>query len=111
MVSRLLLRSPPARSCFQAATAAQAESLRSLVLVGKWVMCRELRGCRQFLCFVAVLFSVLLQWDANSEIDLAGYKVYRDGELIATLPKAQTEYLDPSGGNIYFVRAFNLSGL
>lgn len=61
--------------------------------------------------FLLMLWLVIaLQWDPNSEPDLAGYKIYRDGLLIASVPKGTTEYTDNAGGNMYFVTAYNTAG-
>ncbi len=38
--------------------------------------------------------SIQLTWDANSESDVAGYHVYRDGEKLTTTPVTDSEYLD-----------------
>jgi hypothetical protein len=55
---------------------------------------------------------VKLTWSANTEDDLAGYKIYRDGVVIATVGKV-TSYLDttasPGTTYTYEVAAYNTS--
>lgn len=61
-----------------------------------------------------------LTWDAVSEnvdgspiTDLAGYKIYRNGEMIAAVTKDTLTYRDAdlaSGGYCYEVTAFDESG-
>lgn len=57
--------------------------------------------------------SVQLNWETNSESDLAGYNVYRDGELLTQTLISNTQYTDTalSEGTVsYTVRAVDLAG-
>ena len=57
---------------------------------------------------------VRLNWNANSEPDLAGYLVFRDGELLTAEPISDTELLDldlPDGFFVYTVLAIDRAGL
>ncbi|MDX2000453.1 MAG: CARDB domain-containing protein, partial [Thermoanaerobaculia bacterium] len=54
-----------------------------------------------------------LDWNPNSEPDLAGYFVYRDGVKITPLPVPTNEYLDlglTEGPYVYTVTAVDLAG-
>jgi hypothetical protein len=60
----------------------------------------------------AKVHQITLQWSDNAQ-DEAGYRVYRDGELIATLPENSTSLMDnaPYGGPFtYAVESFNNVG-
>jgi fibronectin type 3 domain-containing protein len=56
-----------------------------------------------------------LSWQANSEGDVAGYKIYRDNSQIAEVNKTLTAYSDnlvlPGTTYIYKITAFNTDGL
>lgn len=53
-------------------------------------------------------------WAANSETDLAGYKIYRDGVVVALIRGDMTSYSDrnvlPATTYTYSVTAFDLAG-
>jgi hypothetical protein len=54
-----------------------------------------------------------LSWTANTEADLAGYKVYRDGSALTALPITATTYTDlalAAGSYAYQVSAVDTSG-
>ncbi|HEX5057349.1 MAG TPA: CARDB domain-containing protein [Gammaproteobacteria bacterium] len=59
--------------------------------------------------------SLRLHWNANSESDLAGYLLYRDGVQLTPEPITATEYLDTALGGqgkyTYVVRAVDRAGL
>ena len=76
---------------------------------------------KSVLVLFALLFSltcyaedVTLQWDANTERDLAGYKIYRDGVKVGEDVLVGTEtYIDAglSDGDYYWnVTAFDTEG-
>ena len=68
-------------------------------------------GVTDFICDPK-LYRVTLQWIDTSDNE-AGFKVFRDGTLLATLPANSTSYLDdpPFGGPYtYEVLAFNDGG-
>lgn len=64
--------------------------------------------------------SALFEWDANTETDLAGYKIYKGtssgqfGAPIATLPSSATSYeatgLQKAAAYFFVVTAFDTSG-
>ena len=51
-------------------------------------------------------------WTANTEPDLAGYNLYRNGQFVKTLQKDATECTDESheGFSVYYLTAFDTSG-
>ena len=60
-------------------------------------------------CATGQMYQVLLQW-VDGATDETGYRVYRDGTVIATLPANSTSYTDnpPLGGPYtYAVEAYN----
>jgi flagellar hook assembly protein FlgD len=57
--------------------------------------------------------TVTLNWSANSEGDLAGYKVYRDGSLISTIALPDTTADDTPSENgtyVYTISAYDTNG-
>ena len=56
--------------------------------------------------------TVTLSWTANTEPDLAGYLLYRNGVYVKTLAKDATECTDETqeGLNVYTLTAFDTSG-
>ena len=58
--------------------------------------------------------TVKLSWSASTEVDLAGYKIYRDNAKIAEVGKTQTTYTDstvePNTTYKYELTAYNVSG-
>jgi hypothetical protein len=60
-------------------------------------------------CATGQMYRVMLQW-VDVATDETGYRVYRDGTVIATLPANSTSYTDnpPLGGPYtYAVEAYN----
>ncbi len=58
-------------------------------------------------------YNARLTWTANTEQDLAGYAVYRDGVRITPTLLTETTYFDANlaeGRYVYTVRAFDLAG-
>jgi hypothetical protein len=56
---------------------------------------------------------VHLSWNANSEADLVGYHVYRDGNRLTTDPVTATTYVDPAvleGRHQYTISAIDQAG-
>lgn len=57
---------------------------------------------------------IRVTWRANTESDLAGYRVYRNGVVIATLRKSYTTYTDtgllPAVTYNYNITAFDIAG-
>ncbi|TRZ52382.1 hypothetical protein D4R99_02810, partial [bacterium] len=57
---------------------------------------------------------VILTWAANSDADLAGYKIYRDSALIATVSKqityTDTQNIYPSTSYSYTIAAYDTAG-
>lgn len=58
--------------------------------------------------------SVQLAWQANTESDLSGYKVYRDGVVVADVPPTATSWTDttvqPGTQYTYTLKAYDASG-
>jgi hypothetical protein len=64
-------------------------------------------------CATGQMYRVMLQW-VDVATDETGYRVYRDGTVIATLPANSTSYTDnpPLGGPYtYAVEAFNANAV
>lgn len=57
--------------------------------------------------------TVTLSWNANTESDLSVYKVYRNGAVIATVPKGTITYRDTllsDGVFVYDLTAVDMIG-
>ena len=60
--------------------------------------------------------SVRVSWDANTESDLAGYKIYHAGELLADVPDPLATSFEiivenlTEGENIFNLTAYDTSG-
>jgi fibronectin type 3 domain-containing protein len=57
--------------------------------------------------------TAILTWTPNTEADLASYKVYRNGTVIATVPKGTATYQDTltvDGDYTYALTAVDTAG-